>query len=249
MTSNINSANIDQTYPVAGQDNDSQGFRTNFTNIKNNFTYAKAELDDLQSKVILKSALTGTTLDNNFAGALIKGAEIRDLRETRVDLGTTGGTVELSHTSAHSYAQITNASTTLSFTGFPAAGKIGRFRYEVSIASTAHTLTLPAAVTYGLDGIAGLDSDNVITFTETGTYVFEFFTDNGGTDVHINELSRARTKFQSAAIQLVQSTPTNTGAEGDVAGMMAVGSDYMYICTGTYDGSTVIWKRAAFAAF
>ena len=34
MASNINPNNIDGTYPVAGQDNDSQGFRTNFTNIK-----------------------------------------------------------------------------------------------------------------------------------------------------------------------------------------------------------------------
>ena len=47
MASNINSNNIDGTYPIAGQDNDSQGFRTNFTNIKNNLAYAKSEIDDL----------------------------------------------------------------------------------------------------------------------------------------------------------------------------------------------------------
>ena len=48
MASNINPANIDGTYPIAGQDNDSQGFRDNFTNIKNNFTYAQTEVNDLQ---------------------------------------------------------------------------------------------------------------------------------------------------------------------------------------------------------
>ena len=37
MTSAINPNNIDSAYPVAGQDNDSQGFRDNFTNIKTNF--------------------------------------------------------------------------------------------------------------------------------------------------------------------------------------------------------------------
>ena len=47
MSSNINPNNIDTTYPVAGQDNDSQGFRDNFTNIKNNFTEAQTELNDL----------------------------------------------------------------------------------------------------------------------------------------------------------------------------------------------------------
>ena len=30
MASTINTANIDETYPIAGQDNDSQGFRDNF---------------------------------------------------------------------------------------------------------------------------------------------------------------------------------------------------------------------------
>ena len=43
MASNINSNNVDGTFPIAGQDNDSQGFRDNFTNIKTNFTNAKTE--------------------------------------------------------------------------------------------------------------------------------------------------------------------------------------------------------------
>ena len=34
MASNINSDAIDKDYPVAGQDNDSQGFRDNFNTIK-----------------------------------------------------------------------------------------------------------------------------------------------------------------------------------------------------------------------
>ena len=62
--SSINPNNIDGTYPIAGQDNDSQGFRDNFTNIKNNFTFAYDELTDLQNKAVLKSALNGSTLDN-----------------------------------------------------------------------------------------------------------------------------------------------------------------------------------------
>ena len=38
MASNINSTGVDATFPIAGQDNDSQGFRNNFNTIKNNFT-------------------------------------------------------------------------------------------------------------------------------------------------------------------------------------------------------------------
>jgi hypothetical protein len=36
--STIDDTSIDQTFPVAGQDNNSQGFRDNFSTIKNNFT-------------------------------------------------------------------------------------------------------------------------------------------------------------------------------------------------------------------
>jgi hypothetical protein len=51
MTSLINPSNIDITYPVAGQDNDTQGFRTNFQNIRNNFVVAGNEITGVQSSV------------------------------------------------------------------------------------------------------------------------------------------------------------------------------------------------------
>ena len=37
MASNITYTTIDEQFPVAGQDNDSQGFRDNFSIIKENF--------------------------------------------------------------------------------------------------------------------------------------------------------------------------------------------------------------------
>ena len=104
MSSNINPNNIDTTYPVAGQDNDSQGFRDNFTNIKNNFTEAQTELNDLQTKVVVKSALTGTTIDNDFAGSVMKAAETRDIRETVVAQGTTSGAHKQAAHNAHKVA-------------------------------------------------------------------------------------------------------------------------------------------------
>ena len=48
MASNINWINIDETFPIAGQDNDSQGFRDNYSVIKNNFQTAYNEITDLQ---------------------------------------------------------------------------------------------------------------------------------------------------------------------------------------------------------
>jgi len=243
MASNINANNIDGTFPIAGQDNDSQAFRDNFTNIKTNFSNAKTEIEDLQSKVILKSALTSTTLDNSGSGALLKDFELRDVSETRVAKGTTSGTVTLSYTEGGYQTATTSGSVTLAFSNFPASGKLGRVRFELTVASVAHTLTLPAAVSLGANSLHGIvPATKVITFDATGTYIFEFTTDDSGTTVAVNDLTRGRTKVDVR-------TPVNSGQSGDVAGMMVVDGSYIYVCTGTHDGSTVIWKRVAIAAF
>lgn len=54
MVSNIDpTANgYNQLFPVAGVNNSTQGYRNNFTSIFNNFTFAKAELEALQGKVL-----------------------------------------------------------------------------------------------------------------------------------------------------------------------------------------------------
>ena len=70
MTSNINYLTINENYPVAGQDNDTQTFRDNFSSIKTNFQAAENEITELQSKSILNSVLGGTspaTNDLNFS--------------------------------------------------------------------------------------------------------------------------------------------------------------------------------------
>jgi hypothetical protein len=68
MTSLINPNNIDITYPIAGQDNDTQGFRDNFSNIKNNLAVAASEISALQSNVALALTTTSIPAHNNSTG-------------------------------------------------------------------------------------------------------------------------------------------------------------------------------------
>ena len=70
MASNINSDAIDALYPVAGQDNDSQGFRDNFSTIKNSLATAKTEITTLQNDTAKKNA------DNDFNGNKIQEANL-----------------------------------------------------------------------------------------------------------------------------------------------------------------------------
>jgi hypothetical protein len=191
MASNINPNNIDGAYPVAGQDNDSQGFRDNFTNTKTNFDYAAAEITDLQNKAVLKAALTGTTLNNNMGGSLLSNAQFQDISETRVALGSVTGSQTIDYSAGPYYTLTTAGSVSLAFSNFSAAGTVSRCRVKITVTNTAHTLTLPAAVTVGTSNIQGLVS-NVITFGLTGTYEFEFETSDGGSTVSIFDLNRNR---------------------------------------------------------
>jgi hypothetical protein len=62
-------------------------------------------------------------------------------------------------------------------------------RLQITVASTAHTLTLPAAVSVGTSNIQGIAS-NVITFNQTGVYEFEFETSDGGSTITIIDQNR-----------------------------------------------------------
>jgi len=199
MASLINPNDIDGAYPVAGQDNNSQGFRDNFTNTKTNFGYAADEITDLQNNVVLKAALTGTTLDNDMGGSSLSDAVIRDFACTRVAIGTVSGSQTINYASGHYQTLTTSGSVTLAFTNFPTSGNQAFLIVRVTVASTAHTLTLPAAVGTSASaasvlGIQGISS-NVITFNETGTYEFQFHTEDGGTTIYLSELTRPRNRF------------------------------------------------------
>jgi hypothetical protein len=203
MASNINPNNIDGTYPVAGQDNNSQGFRDNFTNTKSNFQYAEDEINDLQSKVILKAALSGSVLDNDMLSSLVYNGTIADFGATRVAIGSVSGSQAINYELGHFQTLTTTGSVSLSFTNFPVAGIAGVVSVEVTVSNVAHTLTLPAAVSVNNAGIQGLNSStNVITFASTGKYTFQFVTSDGGSTITVNEVNNALRPFNNTAEDL-----------------------------------------------
>ena len=67
-SSSINETGVNAEYPVAGQDNDSQGFRDNFSILKTNFVAAKTEIEELQD-ITAKLNDTNDFLGNNISGA------------------------------------------------------------------------------------------------------------------------------------------------------------------------------------
>jgi len=216
MTSAINPNNIDGAYPVAGQDNNSQGFRDNFTNTSTNFQFAADEITDLQNNAVLKSALTGTVLNNNMLGSILSNAQLQDISETVVPLGTVSGSVAINYSLGSYQTLITNGPVSLTFNNFSAAGTASTVVVQVTISNTAHTLTVPAAVyvssptTVTSRGIQGLNtSTGVISFASLGTYAFQFTTTNGGTTISVVEVNKQLQPFNNSSEDLGNTAVAN----------------------------------------
>ena len=216
--SQINPNNIDGSYPVAGQDNNSQGFRDNFTNTKVNFQTAKEEISDLQDKVLLRQPLTGSnvalSVSNDLGGTgPIVGALIKNFGTNRINIGPSSGAVSVNYSTGHYQTLSTTGSISLSFTNWPAAGTYGYIKLQINVTNVAHTVSLPAAVTLGTAGIQGL-SAGTITFGATGTYEFAFGTYDSGTTITIFDLNRALTNFSAADLQVDDITATGNIVAG-----------------------------------
>ena len=187
--SSINPNNIDGTYPIAGQDNDSQGFRDNFTNIKNNFTFAYDELTDLQSKAVLKSALSGGSISNDMAYAQLISAQLLKTVETVNNLGTKTGSFTISWADGHFQYYTTSGNTTLAFSNWPTSAYYTKLRLQITTDTTNRTVTFPAAVSVGLSDIQGA-AGQVVTLPTAGVYLFELTTLDNGATITIQDLLR-----------------------------------------------------------
>ena len=236
MTSQINPNNIDGNYPVAGISNNSQGMRDNFTNTKSNFQLAADEITELQTNGVFKAALTGTALDNNMADNLIYAVKLQDVSWTQIPIAATAGSVTIDYSAGQFQSLTPTGSVSLAFTNWPAAGSAGYINLTLVITNIAYTVTLPAAVNLGVIGVQGLSS-NVITFAATGTYQFQFYTTNGGTNITLFDLNRPLLGSNQAAVgygvgagaSVTQATNRTTGvtinaACGSITLVSAAGS-------------------------
>jgi len=87
MSSNIVYTTIDETYPKAGIDNDTQGFRDNFGIIKNAFNTASTEIGALQAKTA-GLQVEATENGGDFSGQEISNAVLRQNSHKVLDGGT-----------------------------------------------------------------------------------------------------------------------------------------------------------------
>ena len=183
MASNIVPGNIDGTYPKAGQDNSSQGFRDNFNEIKNNFTEAKTEIEDLQTN---KANLNASS---DFTNNEVTRAKFKNNSETIYAHGSvSSGSVTLNHANGHYQTLTITADTTFAFTNFP-SGAVGRIILDLTVAPTATTLTFPSA-TMKADNVTGSDGTSDQITVGIGRVLYELMSPDGGTTVLMHQLGK-----------------------------------------------------------
>lgn len=114
-TSNVNAGPIDNEYPVAGVDNDTQGFRDNFTYIKTAFGATKTELEELLNYT------ARTDVDNSFNSKIISNAVFKQNQSSLNNYGTGSGVsnrIDINFGNADYQVYRLNDDVTFEFEGF-----------------------------------------------------------------------------------------------------------------------------------
>lgn len=141
--SNISYGSIDATFPVAGQDNNSQGFRDNFNYIKAGLQVAAAEITTLETSTVR------TSQDNDVNGVRVYNAITNRLfPEVRATEGLItsdpGINVQAEGWEYHKYT--IGADLWITFGGWPKdsedTGVLGKIRLELVSDGTARSVTL-----------------------------------------------------------------------------------------------------------
>jgi len=188
MASNINSNDIDSNYPVAGQDNDSQGFRDNFNTIKTSLATAKSEITSLQDDTAKTNAA------NDFNGNTIREANMQSNTEVTYPTGNLTGNTNIDFNNGHYQIVTVTGSITLTLTNWAASGKLCKLRLELKGNSESESATVTFSAgsqTIKLDqGFLLSDSTqqgqmtNPFTVDPGKDYIIDFWTHNGGLTVY-----------------------------------------------------------------
>jgi hypothetical protein len=134
MTSAIVSATIDADFPVAGVDNDSQGFRDNFSIIRDGLATANAEITELQTNTAKLND------DNDFNGNVISNAVTNQLYGS-VYTTTSTPTTNVSLNDGEYQVITLSGNHTLTFKDWPETDLYGKIRLELKSDGTERTVT------------------------------------------------------------------------------------------------------------
>ena len=172
-------ANINTTYPVAGQDNDTQGFRDNFSNIYNAISAVDAQLQTVQTTAVF------TTGTSNLNHNILQNASLQSAGYVVYDnrLLHAGGNQTIDFSQGNYQQWTINSATNFTVVNLPAAGTYATVKLELTSINT-RTVTVTLVSTTGSAVV--VDSSNVhatnpiVLTTTTGAVIYEISSADGG---------------------------------------------------------------------
>jgi len=217
--SSINTNSLDVNYPIPGQNNTTQGFRNNFTNIKTNLDIAGNEISDLQNKVVLKTALANSVLNNDMANTVIANAATLQFRATTYNLGNAlSGNVAINCSLGDVQTGTVAGNITLNFSSWAPTNTEGHVSLKLNRpnANVESYIFLPNSITNStlLENFVITGQGPAITFPHNSTQIcLTLTTTDCGTSLNIEPTNRP---FKSTSIQYGE--PPSTGRLGDTNG-------------------------------
>lgn len=182
--------NINVTFPVAGQDNDTQGFRDNYSNIKNGLLALAGEVTTLQSD---SAYITQT---NNFQQNIIQNASLQSVSSvigTHV-LGAIGGNQTVDYTEGNFQRWNITSATNFSFTNWPVDAN-SNYTYGsvvLELSGAVASVATPTSVTF-LATKVSLDTSNTqlqnpVSLTTSSVVRYEVSSWNGNNEIFVRFL-------------------------------------------------------------
>ncbi len=188
MASAIISETIDENFPVAGQDNDSQGFRDNFNIIKTALSVASTEITDLQQGVARKDG------DNNFDGNEISRANfVANTLKTNLSLASGTGLASddnVSFLEGAVHVIKVRLNVTLFLQDLPTT-EYAAMRFILTGDNNPRTITFErtgGGATVITDGSPVFTGDAVSVNSSTQPVVIDMFTYNAGSTVFLKHV-------------------------------------------------------------
>jgi hypothetical protein len=240
--STINTNGIDVNYPIPGVNNSSQGFRNNFSAIKNNINVAANEITDLQTKVVVKSALENTVINNDMANTLISNASTRSFRATTYNLGNAlSGTVLIDVSLGDVQYGTVAGNVTFQFGGWAPTGTQSNVQLALSVSNAEAVISWPAEVIFSNDNYGITTVENYANIANVATTSIPYNVSQ--VDYRLSSLDCGNTivvepyNRPRQATQLQQRNPSPVGLQGDVSGTVALGNTYNQLSISSTDST------------
>ena len=181
---------INVNYPVPGEDNDSQGFRSNFANIQSALSRAEKEITDIQVNAV------NLNETNDFGNNVIKRVSLQNSSQVVANIGNVSLFVNVDY-SLGSYQTFTvdPGTHTFTITNWPESGQCGAIRLQITPTSTD-----PVSINFGGNNVVLSKASLPVTYNQQTAVVWELWSPDNGVTIYAHELGLPSVEVTATSI-------------------------------------------------